>query len=181
MVIDIIAMGLLALAIFRGTQKGLVIALFSVLALVLGAAAALKLSGLAAVYLAEALPGMVRWVPALAFIAVFIGVVLLVRMLAGLIENALEWTLLGWANKLGGVLLFAFLYAVLFSIALFYTDKMGLIGPAQKAGSFSFGLLQPLAPTIMDTAGQLIPWFKNMFQELEQAFLQIPGAAATPA
>lgn len=181
MVIDIIAMGLLALAIFRGIQKGLVIALFSVVALVLGAAAALKLSGLVAVYLAEALPGMVRWVPALAFIAVLIGVVLLVRMLAGLIENALEWTLLGWANKLGGVLLFVFLYAVLFSIALFYTDKMGLIGPAQKAGSFSFGILQPLAPTIMDTAGQLIPWFKNMFQELEQAFSQIPGAAGTPA
>ncbi|MCU0334373.1 MAG: CvpA family protein [Chitinophagaceae bacterium] len=181
MIVDIVAMGLLALAIFRGIQKGLIIALFSVLALVLGAAAALKLSGLAAVYLAEALPGMIRWVPALAFVAVFIGVVLLVRMLAGLIESALEWTLLGWANKLGGVLLFVFLYAVLYSIALFYADKMGLVSPTQKDGSFSFGLLQPLAPAIMDTAGHLIPWFKNMFQELEQAFSQIPGASGTPA
>src|SRR5690349_5475773 len=107
--IDLICLGLLVLALFKGLKKGLVLAVFSFLAFVIGLAASLKLSAVVAAYLGASTNVSARWLPVLAFALVFVGVLLLVRLGARLIEGALQVVLLGWANKLGGVLFYALL------------------------------------------------------------------------
>src|SRR5690349_8193204 len=111
--IDIIVLGLLLLALFKGLRKGLVLAVFSFLAFVIGLAAALKLSALVAVYLGENTNVSGRWLPVLAFVLVFGVVLLLVRLGAKLVEGGLQLVLLGWLNRVGGVLFFALLYLFL--------------------------------------------------------------------
>ena len=72
MLIDIVVVILGLLAIYKGFTRGFVLAIFSLLSFIIGLAAALKLSALVAVYLGRNINLAQRWLPFLAFIAVFI-------------------------------------------------------------------------------------------------------------
>jgi membrane protein required for colicin V production len=168
--IDIIVLGLLLLAIFKGLRKGLVLAVFSFLAFVIGLAAALKLSAIVAHYLAESTNVSARWLPVLAFVLVFVAVLLLVRLGAKLIEGALQLVLLGWLNRIGGVLFFALLYLFLFSILLFWADNLHLLRPTLKEASVTWPWLQPLAPKIIGWLGAVLPFFRDLFGQLSEFF-----------
>ena len=108
--------------------------------------------------------------PIVAFAVVFLAVVLLVRLGAKALEGVVNLATLGWLNKLGGVVFYALIYLFIFSVLLFYADKVGLIQPETKEASVSFPLLQPLAPYIMEGLGVVLPFFKNMFGELSAFF-----------
>jgi membrane protein required for colicin V production len=170
MLIDIIAFVLLLLALYKGMQKGLVVAVFSFLAFVIGLAAALKLSAVAAAYIGDAVNVSQRWLPVLAFLAVFLIVVLLIRLGAKLVEGALQIVMLGWLNKLGGILFYALIYFFIFSILLFYATQLNLIKPATIESSFSYSFIQPIGPDIVNVLGSVIPVFKGLFSDLLQFF-----------
>ena len=170
MLIDIIFLFLMVLAFFKGVKNGLVLAVFSLLGLIVGLAAAIKLSVLVADYLKDTVNVSAKWLPFLSFILVFIGVVILVRMGATAIEKTMEFAMMGWLNKLGGIILYALLYIILFSVLLFYVDKLNLINPKTITASRMYPYLQPWGPKVMDMMGAIIPWFKDMFTELEKFF-----------
>lgn len=170
MVIDVLVFGLLVFALFKGLTRGLVLALFSLLAFIVGLAAALKLSALAATYLGAHTNIGARWLPVLAFALVFILVVFLVRLGAKALEGVLKMALLGWANKLGGFIFYALLYLFVLSILLFYADGLRLIKPTTLADSVTYPYLRPLAPRLISGLGAVLPFFRNMFTQLEQFF-----------
>lgn len=170
MFIDGIVVGLLVLAIFKGLRKGFVLAIFSFLGLVIGLAAALKLSALVAGYLGKNISISERWLPFVAFALVFFGVVLLVRLGAKMIEGGLELAMLGWLNKLGGILFFALLYLFVCSVLLFYAVQLQLLQPEALAGSVAYPMLAPLGPKIMEGLGAMLPFFKGMFTTLAGYF-----------
>lgn len=173
MVLDVFVLVCLAIAIVKGYRKGLLIALFSFVAIVVGAAAALQLSGKAAHYLAPAVPALHQWIPLIAFLLVFLAVVILVKLIAKLLEETLKWSMLGWVNKLGGILFYSLLYLMLISIGLFYADKMGVISAPAKAETISYPLLHPFAPVIMNNLGKIIPIFSDLFGQIEKGFEQL--------
>lgn len=168
--IDILFALLMAIALIKGYRKGLVVALFSVLGFIIGLAAALKLSALAAVYLQKntAVPG--TWLPVLSFFLVFIVVAILVNWGGKLLQKTFELALLGWANRLAGMALYALLYGIFFSILLFYGEKVHLFSTSAIAQSVTFPLLKPWAPLVLNGFGQLIPIFKDSFAQLESFF-----------
>ena len=170
MFIDIIALILLVWAAFKGLRNGLIVGLFSFFAFIIGLAAALKLSAVAAEYIGTNTNIGKRWLPFIAFAGVFLIVVLLVRLGAKAIEGVLRMAMLGWLNKLGGILLYILLHFFIFSILLFYVDQLHLIKKETLEASVLFPYIQPLAPNIIDALGYLLPFFKNMFVELEGFF-----------
>jgi membrane protein required for colicin V production len=97
---------------------------------------------------------------------VFVFVVLLVRMGAKFIEGAVNLALLGWLNKTAGIILYAALYTIIFSVFLFYAQQLHLFAEATIQQSVTWPYIIPLAPKVIDTIGTVIPWFKDMFQEL---------------
>jgi membrane protein required for colicin V production len=44
-----------------------------------------------------------------------------------LIQAAINIVMLGWLNKLGGIVLYMLIYLFVYSILLFYLTKMGLL------------------------------------------------------
>ncbi|GAA4342455.1 CvpA family protein [Flaviaesturariibacter amylovorans] len=168
--IDILVLGLLVLALLKGLRKGLVLAVFSLLAFIIGLAAALKLSALVAGYLGESTNVSGRWLPVLAFFLVFVVVLLLVRLGAKLIEGALQVVLLGWLNRLGGFLFYALLYLFVCSIVLFYADQLHLIKDSLKQSSVTWPWLAPLAPKIIAGLGAVLPFFRDGFGQLSDFF-----------
>ena len=100
MLIDLIFAVILVLAILKGYQRGLVIGLFSLVAVIIGLAAAMKLSTVVAGYIGKAVKVSEEWLPIVSFAVVFLIVLLLIRLGARAIEKAIE------------VLLFILLFSV---------------------------------------------------------------------
>lgn len=170
MIIDLVFAVLLCLAVFKGYRKGLIVGLFSYLALVIGLAAAIKLSAVVAGKIGTIVKLSDKWLPVVAFAVVLLGVVLLVKWLAKLLQFSVEKIMLGWANRLGGILLFVMLYIAVYSILLFYLSQLRLLPETTTSGSATFGFTERFGKRVIDTTGLLIPAFKNMFEQLEQFF-----------
>lgn len=171
--IDVICLVLLALAIYKGFQKGLIVAVFAFLGIFIGLAAALKLSAMLAKALGNYTHIAASWLPFLAFLLIMLGVWVLVRMGAALLKAAFEMVLLGWLNTVGGILVYAFLYLTVFSILLFYGKQLQLLQSVDLAASKAYPYLESLAPTMMHWFGKLIPIFKDVFQDLTLFFERI--------
>lgn len=175
MLIDLVFAVLIVLAVIKGYQKGFVLAVFSVLAFILGLAAALKLSTVVAAYLGDSVNLSAKWLPFVAFVLVFLAVVILVRLGGKLIQKTLQLALLGWANRIAGIILYAALYTIILSAILFYAEKLKLLQPAAIQSSLSYTFVKPWGPVVIDNIGKVIPWFKDMFTQLEDFFNAIPN------
>ena len=169
MVIDILFLIIIALAVFKGLRRGLIMAIFSILGFIIGLAAALKLSVFAASKLST-YTGNAKWLQFISFFLVFIAVVVLVNITGRLIEKTFQTVMLGWVNRSAGVILYLFLYSFVYSIFLFYAVQLHFIKQDIIAGSFIYPYLKPLGIKVISGLGILIPWFKNMFAELEKFF-----------
>jgi membrane protein required for colicin V production len=168
--LDIIFAIIIIIACIKGYQKGLIIAVFSVVAFIVGLAAALKLSSVVAAWLGNHSNINTKWLPLLSFALVFFAVVLLVKLGAKAIEKTFQMALLGWVNRIGGMFFYAILYILIFSIFLFYAEKMQLLGATAVQSSQTYPFVQPWGPVVIDGFGKVIPLFKDMFTELETFF-----------
>jgi membrane protein required for colicin V production len=178
MLIDTVALVLLIISVFKGFTKGFIVALFSFLAFIIGLAAALKLSTLAASYIGNAVSISQRWLPVIAFLVVFLIVALAIRLGAKMLEGVVKLAMLGWLNRLGGIILYILIYFFIFSILLFYAQQLHLLKPETIEASVSYPWIQPIAPKIMSIMGAVIPFFKDMFDQLLQFFQNVSGKKA---
>jgi len=178
MILDLIAGILLVLAIIKGYTKGAILAAFSYIALIIGIAAAIKLSVVVAGYLtSRSMHG--KWLSFLSFVIVLVIVIVIIKLLARMIEKIIQAVLMGWVNRICGIILFVLVYFTVYSVFLFYTTKMGLTGPQTVQASVTYPYFHNLGPWAIDHLGVVIPWFKDMFRHLSDFFAAM--AARLPA
>ena len=170
MIIDTAYIVLLLLAVFKGYRKGFVVAVFSFFAIFIGLAAALKLSATVANWLGKSTGIGERLLPIVAFAIILIGIMMLVRFLAALFQKTLQIAMLGFINRLAGILLYMVLYTIIFSIVLFFANKISLLKSETIAESHLYNVIQPWGPKAINSLGDIIPLFKNLFQQLENFF-----------
>lgn len=170
MILDLIFVVILVLAIFKGYQRGLIVGIFSFLAIIIGLAAAIKLSTVVAGYIGKTVKVSDGWLPAISFAVVFIIIVLLVRLGANAIQRTAEIAMLGWVNRLGGIIFYTALFITVFSVIVFYSEQIHLIRQPTIDKSVSYSFVQPWGPKAINGFGAVIPIFKNMFAELERFF-----------
>jgi membrane protein required for colicin V production len=173
MIIDIIFIVLLALAVWKGFSKGLIIAFFSFVGFFIGLIAAIKLSATIAEWLQKEANTEGRWWPLLAFALVMLVAMLLVRLLANFIHKTVHFTMMGWVNRLGGVLFYSLLYLMAYSILLFYISKMGLFSLETMNSSVTYSFLSSMGPKSIDAIGAVIPALKGLFTQLELFFTSV--------
>lgn len=177
MIIDIICVVLLLMAIIKGFSQGLIVALFSGVALLIGLAAATKLSAVVATYLQNNMHVNGPWLPILSFIIVFTAAVLVVKWAAAIIKKATHITLLGWADTLGGIALYALIYLMIFSVVLFYASQIHLVSAETIAASRSYSHIQPWGPKVIGALGKIIPFFQDVFADLQRFFEDVSTKA----
>ncbi len=173
MTIDIIFCVLMLIAVFKGLQRGLIVAVFSVIACVVGLAAAIKLSAVAASHLKADMQIHSKWLPILSFILVFVAVVFIVRWIANLLQTAVGLAFMGWLNKLGGAILYAALFTAVYSVVLFYGSRSHIISSSVIASSYTYKFIAPWGPAVINEIGKIVPVFRDMFSELERFFANI--------
>ncbi len=174
MLIDAIFIILMILAVVKGMRNGFVVAVFSFLAIIIGLAAALKLSAWVAGWLQNSTSINNTWLPFVSFALIMVVVVLLVRLGAVAIQSALRMVMLGWLNRLAGIVLYAALFMIIYSVLLFYAEKLHLLKAETISSSRVYTWVQPWGPRAIEWIAALIPWFKGMFEELSRFFERIP-------
>lgn len=170
MLLDIIFAVLIVFAVLKGYQRGLIIGLFSLVAVIIGLAAAMKLSVVIADYLGKAVNISDKWMPVVSFAVVFLLVILLIRLGAKLIEKTVEMAMMGWLNKIGGIILFAAIYITVFSVLVFYAEQLKLLQQDTIDKSVAYSFIQPWGPKAINGFGSIVPLFKDMFSTLEHFF-----------
>jgi membrane protein required for colicin V production len=170
MALDIV--GILVLLVFfvRGYMKGLIVAAFSVLAILLGILCSLKLSQSFSAWLLEKGYVTSGWVQVVSYLVLFVGVVILVRLLARLLEKFAEGIMLGFVNGLFGGLLYAFLGAVLWSSLLWIAVHAHIITETATSTSKTYPFFKDIAPWFFEQAGKLLPFVKDTFTKLDHFF-----------
>jgi len=170
MLLDIIVAVILILAVIKGYQRGLIVGVFSFLAVIIGLAAAIKLSIVVAGYIGKAIKISDAWLPVISFAVVFIIVVLLVRLGANMIQKTVEISMLDWLNRLGGILFYLAIYIIVYSVILFYAEQIKLLQPATAKESVTYSYIEPLGPKVIDGFAYVVPFFRDMFTDLQSFF-----------
>ena len=180
MIIDLLYAVIIIFACISGFKRGLIVALFSLVALVIGLAAAMKLSTIAASYIGHSIIISKEWLPVISFAVVFIIVYLLVRWVARIIEKTVQFAMLGWLNKLGGIVFYIALYTTIYSVVLFYTGQTGTIKQETTKKSVTYSFIQPWGPKVINGLGVAVPVFQNIFTDLENFFSNLSTEIPEP-
>jgi membrane protein required for colicin V production len=157
-------------AAYKGYTRGFIVSVVSLVAIIVGLAAAVKLSAVVGNWLSKTVNIGSQWLPFLSFIAVMVGVILVLRLVANVLQKSVELLLMGWANKLGGILFYAIIYTLIFSVVLFYANKLGIIKQRTIDESKCYAIVQPMGIIVINGIGYVIPLFKNVFIQLESFF-----------
>ena len=119
MLLDLIYAVIIVLAILHGYSRGLIVGLFSLVAIIIGLAAAMKLSIVAGGYISRVINISEEWLPIISFAVVFLIVILLIRLGARAIEKTIQIAMLGWVNKIGGILFYVAIYTIIITPSVF--------------------------------------------------------------
>ncbi len=131
--VDIVLFVFLALGIYRGFKKGLIISVFGALALFVGIYGGIHFSDYVAEILTQTFNIKAEWLPFAAFVITFIGLIVAIHLMGKGITKALNITLLGTVNKVAGAAFGLARMALMISISLLILHplnlKTGLIKP----------------------------------------------------
>ena len=165
-IVDLILIIILIAAAVRGFVKGFFVEFASVAALILGILCAMMFSG----YMRTWLAGVVSWRPEtiriVAFLFIFISVVIVVHLIANILEKFVQAIALGLLSRIGGavfgVIKTAFIVSFLmFIIARIEAYDVTIIPKGPKSESKYWAPLEKLAPN-------LFPFLKEEKTEIQK-------------
>lgn len=148
MLIDILFLGMMAIAVFKGIRNGLIVAIFSIIGWIVGIYAAFKFADVAAAYLKGSVEMSPKTLYVLSFIIIFLLVMLLVHLGAKVVEKTVEVAFMGWLNRIGGIFFYVLLYTLIFSVMIFFAERFKLISDETIAASRIYPWIKPLALVI---------------------------------
>lgn len=165
--LDIITVTLLAIAALRGFRKGAIVAVFSLVALVLGVVFALKLSGALASWMAANGWASAGWASLLSYVILFIGIGFLIRMGGRMISRTADILLIGIFNRLAGAALFMLAAVFAWSAVLLLCTRLGIINEAGLKDSLTYPYVAPVAPWLLEKMSVILPFIKGMMSDLD--------------
>lgn len=179
MALDLVYAIILLLAMVHGYRKGIIHSIVTLIALIVGLLAAVRFSEIAATYIDKWFNISGNYLPLIAFVAVFIGLYLLFRLLEQALEGFFKLIKLNFLNQLAGALIWGLVWTMLYSTILFYLNNMGLFSDELKSDSVTFDKILPIAPDTFELIGKVIPPVKNTFNSLNEWFEQLNNKGAT--
>ena len=165
-IVDLILIIILIAAAVRGFVKGFFVEFASVAALILGILCAMLFS----VYVRNWLTGVVSWRPdtirIVAFLIIFISVVIVVHLIANLLEKFVQAIALGLLSRLGGAVFGVIKTAFILSFLMYLISRVEaydvtIIPKGPKSESKYWTPIEKLAPN-------LFPFLKAEKDEIQK-------------
>jgi membrane protein required for colicin V production len=167
-VIDIIIVVLLVLAGVKGFMRGMIVELFAILAFIFGLYAAIEFTAPVSIkyfgnsdYFSIVSIGI--------FILIFLGLTLIINLLAKLLKKAVDFTFLGTFDNLLGAAIGVFKWALIMSVIIWIINSVGLKLSGEKIDeSRIFPYIEEVGPRTFKFVSGLIPFFNDIFDSLEK-------------
>lgn len=175
MIIDGFIAVSLVLAFIRGWKKGILWAVASLAAVVFGSLVSLKLSHRFAQLIQEQQIIDSKYTLIVSYILLFLLVMYGLRFLIKMVEKLLQSLMLGWANRLAGGALYILFSAFMLSSIFWLTNQAGILTEEAKQESQLYAAIEPLAPQGFELGGELLPFLKNMYQDVGLYLEQYAG------
>lgn len=139
--------------IVRGLMSGFIRSLSVFVGLILGIT-------LAQTYAADLSPTIQEWFTlsarqclSIAYVTIFVAVMIVVAIIARILDKFLHLILLGWLNKLLGALFGFFKWAIILSFFImvieYANSKFEFLTPEKKSESLLYEPIKKVVPTIM--------------------------------
>lgn len=172
MVLDIIALLLVVMAVYKGWTTGLIMSVFSFFSYFIAITLAFFCSAKVIGYFKASAGSDSKWFSFLAFFAVMLGAIILIRIIGKIVEKAVELMLLGILNKLAGIAIFMFLYFGLMSIFMVYLLKYEILSAEFLQESRVGNYIVPFGNWILVHFVDWFPDIKNLFNNSKELIQQ---------
>lgn len=158
-ILDAIILLCLIPAVIQGLRKGFVSQIISITSIIVGVWAAAKFTDAVMDWISKYIEGSEQLMHIAAFAVILVAVILVLSLLGKLIESILKLTLLGWVNRLLGVIFSALkvtlIIGLIFTLINSITLTSGLIGQETIENSVLYTPINNIANTIF-------PYIKNL-------------------
>lgn len=156
--VDIIILVLLAIGAFSGYKQGLFVGVLSIIAFFVGIVFAFKFMHWGADLLADKVESLSFMLPFISFILIFLAVTVAIRILAFLVKQALNLTILGTFDSFAGAVLGLFKWAVMISLILWVGNSFEYTLPESLVeNSVLYPVIIPIAPTMVSFLDDYTP------------------------
>lgn len=166
-ILDILLLIPIISGVVGGFRKGLIITVISLLALVLGVFGGFYFLnwGVSLLITEFGLNG--RMLPIIAFVVIFIGIIIIVNFIGKLLKKFVHMILLGGVDKIAGALVGALMWVFLVSSLIWVGSvfKMNFPEDWQEA-SFLYVYVKPVAPSVAGLLDGIIPAVSDIFEGL---------------
>lgn len=150
--IDIVLGILLLFAAINGFRKGLISELASLAALILGIWGAIEFSDITSEFIVENLNWTSEHLNIISFAVTFVVIVILVHIVGSVVNKLVDTIMLGFVNKLAGLVFGILKSALILSIILVVFDKIDedikILSSKVKAESRLYEPIRNFAPSI---------------------------------
>jgi membrane protein required for colicin V production len=159
--VDLLAGTILILALLQGYRNGLIKAIISFFSLMIGVVLAFQFAGFVASQLKIYTNITSYWLPFIAFLMVLLGVMLLLRWMTGLLQKTADWLMLGWLNKLLGIVLYILIYGTILSAFIYFMALLGVVEKSTMDAATTYSYLAKWWPYFMTKLSEWLPFIKQ--------------------
>jgi membrane protein required for colicin V production len=159
--LDILTGTVLVIAILQGYKNGLIRAVVSFMSLFIGLVLAFQFAGFVAGQLKAHTKIASHFLPFISFLVVLIAVLFALRWVSAFLQQGAQWLMLGWLNKLLGIVLYAFIYFTMLSAVVYFLQLLGVIEASSMKQTYSYAYLNSWWPTVIGKIGLWLPFIKH--------------------
>ncbi|MBL0310294.1 MAG: CvpA family protein [Bacteroidetes bacterium] len=170
MIFDILFLIFVALGFWQGYKNGIIYSVFSILGWFLGIVAALKFSYKVVLLLHGYAQLSPKVLAILSFVLVLLAVLLLMKAIAWGLEQILKSADANLPNKVIGGVLHSLIGLYVLCVFIWFLNRLDVFPTSQKQNSHVYPYISNLAPKVVEYSGQIVPMFRNTFQEFDNLF-----------
>jgi membrane protein required for colicin V production len=167
MILDGLILISAVMGFYRGYSKGIVASILSIIGVLLASIFSMRLSTTLAEYLTTHNYIKSQYVTLIAFIIIFLGTILVIRLVIKAIEKLLKVAMLGTVNKVIGGLLYALVSLFFVSSICWLGNKAGVLADGIKNESKLYNIIAPIAPVTIELITAYLPYCKDVYSKIQ--------------
>ncbi len=162
--VDVFLIAIFLLAAIQGYKRGLVLELFSLLAIFFGIFAAIRFSRPLAAMIVGEDSEWIGFLKIVTFALLFIGISVIINLVARILRKTLQLAFLGWLDSIFGVFIGVVKWGFLVSMIVWMLMAGGFALPERDLSqSVIFPYIAHLGPKAVRFLDEAFPFMENLF------------------
>lgn len=156
---------------YHGYKKGLILELITIVAFILAIIGGFKLLHIGMEYISRMWDGFGSFLPFVAFLVIFVLIIVLVNTIGSILKKIIDWTPLGFIDNIAGALIGVLKWAIGISIIFWVLAALHLdFGSDAVNNSRILPIANSVMSTVSDFISTIFPSFEDFIKTLKELF-----------